>query len=113
MACADDDRKHGGGDGKFKRGRQCPPDQRERGHVVHVADAQIAADRAQHEVPVLLDQRPVEPQPCDDRRFLVLGCRRIDQDIDRVADHVDADEHDDRHDRHHLEALEKSAQNEQ
>ena len=54
--------------------------------------------RAAHEVEVLLPDRPVEAQRADGRLDVLLVHLRIDQQPDRIADHVHAEEHDHRHD---------------
>ena len=61
-----------------------------------------------HEHEILLDQRTIEAIALD-QRFAqgLVGCR-IDHHIDRVADGIDAKEHDDRHGDHDHERLQNA-----
>ncbi len=60
-------------------------------------EAEIAGERGLHEQAELHPQRPIEAEPLD--RLLALDLVRlgVDQDVDRVAECVDADEHQGRH----------------
>ncbi len=65
--------------------------------------------RAGQEFSVLRPEWLVEAQ-CRDRVFaLDLVGERIDQDIDRIADRVDADEDEYRHHEHHQQGLQAAA----
>ena len=64
---------------------------------MHEGEAEIAGERGFHEQAELHPQWPVEAEPLD--RLLALDLVRlgIDQDVDRIAERVDADEHQRRH----------------
>ena len=74
--------------------------------------AEVAGEGAGEEGPVLPPQRLVETQRGRRARDLGLVGLRIDQDVDRVADRVDAGEHQRRHHEQHQHALEEPAQEE-
>ena len=64
------------------------------------------------EVRVLLPDRPVEAERADGGLDVLLVGLRVDQQIDRIADDVDAEEHDHRHDDDDERALHQPAQDE-
>ena len=61
-----------------------------------------------HEDEVLLDQRTIEAVALDQRLAQGLIGGRIDHHVDRVADGIDAQEHDDRHGDHDHERLQNA-----
>ena len=65
--------------------------------------------RALEEHEVLLPQRLVEAERRDRALAVDLVGLRVDQDVDRVADRVDADEHEQRHHEEHDDALHAAA----
>jgi hypothetical protein len=60
----------------------------------------------------LLVDRQVQPQRLDGIAKALLVAVRIDQDIDRIADDVDAEEHEHRHREHDDAALQDAADDE-
>jgi hypothetical protein len=73
--------------------------------VMDEGPAQVAVRGIGEEHVVLLPQGPVEPHAADGGlHFRDVGFR-IDQDVHRVADGIDPDEHDQRHDEEHHDAL--------
>ena len=58
-----------------------------------------------HKDEILLDQRTIEAIALDERFTQGLVRCRVDHHVDRVADGVDAKEHDDRHGDHDHERL--------
>jgi hypothetical protein len=60
---------------------------------------------ARQEDEILLGERPIEAERRGGARDLALVGLRVDEDVDRVADGVDARENQQRHDREHGEAL--------
>jgi hypothetical protein len=72
-------------------------DQPERGHAVDERGAEIAVQRRRDEPPELHPQRPVQPEPRDRLGALDLVGLGADQDIDRIAERVDAEENQHRH----------------
>jgi hypothetical protein len=73
---------------------------------------EIAAHRPAQEAQVLLGQRLVEAE-CGNRLLAVDLIRlRVDQDVDRVADRVHADEDEQRHREEHDDALQAAADDE-
>jgi hypothetical protein len=70
----------------------------------------MAAERARQEHPVLLEDRPVESERRRGARAFDLVGDRIDQDVDRVADHVQPEEHEQRRDEQHQGRLREAAE---
>ena len=64
------------------------------------------------EAQVLHRQRLVETECCNGALAILLIGLRIDEDVDRVADGIDADEHQQRHDKQDDDALEASPDDE-
>ena len=83
-----------GGDRKFHRRRHTLRDQPERGLVEHETATEIAVHRVVDKQQILLPQRLIQPKRRDDARAFCLVRLGRDQDIDRIADHMHADEHD-------------------
>ncbi len=71
---------------------------------------EIAAQRAAQEVEVLLPHRPVEPQRPDRLLDVLLVHLRVDQQPHGIADDVDAEEDDHRHDGDQRQALQQPSQ---
>src|SRR3546814_14566388 len=88
----------------------CSSDLAERVGRVDEAPAQVALHGVGDEDEELLPQRLVEAEAGDRRCPLVLVGLWIDQDVDRVADGVDADEHQHCHYGNDEEALTEAAQ---
>ena len=97
------------GERELHRRRHPLEDKPERGRAVHERVPEIAVKRAAQERDVLLPQRLVEPERRDRVLALDLVGLRVDQDVDRVADRVDADEHEQRHHEQHDDALQAAA----
>ena len=85
--------------------RHALEDEIHRRHVRRERAAELAAERAREEIPVLHRQRLVEPERRGRARDLGLVGLRVDEDVDRVADRVDAREDERRHDEQHERAL--------
>ncbi len=92
--------------------RQARQDQVEHRHVVDEGAAEVAADQSAEEDAVLLPQRQVETVGAD--RLLADLLRHVGRDhhVDRVADRVDADEHQRRDDQHHDRCLQQALDDE-
>ena len=107
---ADHDRHQQRGEGQLHGRRQALQDQAHRVLLVDEAAAQAAVQRAVHEGQVLAPQRLVEPEPRDGGQPFLLVHVLADQDVDRVADGMQADEDDQRHRHHHEQRLQQPAQ---
>ena len=95
---ADADGHHQRGHRQLQGGRHALQDHRQRRLAENEGAAEVALQRAAHEVEVLLPDRAIEAQRADRRLDVALVHLRIDQQPDRIADHVHAEEHDHRHD---------------
>ena len=95
---------------QLQRGRQALQDQLDGRFVVDEALAQIAVQRAVQEGEVLLPQRLVETQLGNDAGAVDLVYVLADQNVDRVADGVQADEDDHRHHQHDQQRLADAAE---
>ena len=102
-------RKQHRGDGEFHRRRHALRDQSQRRFVEHETAAQIAMQRVAEKISVLAPQRLIQAHAGDDAGALGLVGLGRDQDVDRIADDVHADEHDDRHRQDDETGLEQSA----
>ncbi len=74
--------------------------------------AEVAPHRAGNEAPVLRPERLVETQRGDRPLAVDLVRLRADQDVDRIADRVDADENEHGHREQHNDALKTAANDE-
>ena len=104
---AEQNRHQHRGHRQLHRRRHALRDQPQRRLVEHEAAAEIAVQRVVDEQQVLLPQRLIEPERRDDARAFGLVRLGRDQDIDRIADHVHADEHDHRHRKHDEQRLDQ------
>ncbi len=95
---------------QLQRGRQALQDQLDRRHVIDKAVAQVAVQRAVQETEVLAPQRLVQPERGDDARAVDLVHVLANQDVDRIADGMQAGEDDHRHHQHHRRRLQQAAQ---
>ena len=107
---ADQHRQQHGGDGQLEGRRQALDHQFHGRDVVDEAVAQVAVQRAVQEAQVLLPQRLVQAQLGDDAGAVHLVHVLADQDVHRIADGVQADEDDQRHQEHHHRGLRDAAQ---
>ena len=94
---ADPDRDDEGDEGELERRRHAAEDQVDRRHAVHEGETEIAGERGFHEQAELHPQWPVEAEPLDRLLAFDLVGLGVDQDVDRIAERVDADEHQRRH----------------
>ena len=85
---------------QFQRRGQTRKDKRRDRDVVDHGPAQIALEHIADEGEILLPQGLVEPVLPDQVLADLLACARVDHHVDRVADRVDANKDDDRHDEH-------------
>ena len=106
------DRQHERHEGELQRRRHAAQDQVDRRHAVHERAAEIAGERRLDEQPELHPQRLVEAEPLDRPLALDLVGVGADQDVDRIAERVDADEHQRRHHDDHEQALAETAEQE-
>ena len=97
-------------EGQLERRRHAAEDQVDRRHAVHERAAEIAGERRLDEQPELHPERLVEAEPPDRALALDLVGVGADQDVDRIADRVDADEHQHRHHGDHQQALPEAAE---
>jgi hypothetical protein len=102
-----DDQRH---EGEFQRRRQPLQDDLHRRLPVDEGAAEIALQEIAEIDEELLPQRPVEAEPLHGGVDLALRGLGIDQDVDRVADGIDADEDQDRHHDDGDQALAQPAQ---
>jgi hypothetical protein len=104
-----DDERH---EGELQRRRHAAHDQVDRRHAVDERAAEIARKRRLDEQPELHPHRLVEAEPLDRPLALDLIGVGADQDVDRIAERVDADEHQRRHHDDHEQALAETAEQE-
>src|SRR5690606_10386042 len=81
----------------------------QRGYVVNEGLAQIAAYRVRDKGDVLPPQGLIETQCAHGGFDVALVGLRADEDLDRVADGVDADEQQQRHDEEHQQRLQPAS----
>ena len=88
----DEDRQHDGGDRERGRRREALEDQRQRGLAVPEGAPEVALDGPRQEVPVLLRQRPVEPE--GGAHDLVVRLRALRPHVERrgIAREMDDEE---------------------
>ena len=77
----------------------------DRRNPVHEGRAEIAGERGRYEQRKLHPQRTVEAEPLDGLLALELISLGADQDVDRIAKRIDADEHQGGHYGHDEEPL--------
>ena len=95
-----------------QRRRQTRQDELQDGQAEHEGAAEVAGEDVAEEADVLLIERPVEAVGPDRGGADFLGGVRRDEDVDRVADGVDADEHQRGHHQHDEEGLENALDDE-
>ena len=103
--------KHGDQD-KLNGRRQAAGDQVQHRFIIDVGTSQIALQQVADVVEVLFDNRPVETKAGNGAFTNVLRRFGRDQYLQRVADGIDAGEHDHRHHRHHDNGLQQSLDDE-
>ena len=101
---------HHRGQGQFERRRHPRHDQFQRGNAVRKALAQIAGQRTKREAAVLRPNRFIEPQRHNRTLALRLIGLTADEDVNRVADQIYADEHQHAHDEQHEQRLSQAAE---
>ena len=98
--------------GELQRRRHALEDQLQGRLAVDEGAAEVALGDALEEQQVLLPDRLVEAELADDAGALGLVGLGAHQDLDRVADDVDAEEDDHRHDRNHQAGLHQASDEE-
>jgi hypothetical protein len=94
---------------QLQRRGEALQDQADRGLVINETIAEIAVHGAGEERQVLLPEWLVEAESRDDARAVDLIDVLPDQDIDRIPDRMQTDEHDQRHQQHDERRLRDSA----
>jgi hypothetical protein len=94
---------------QLQRRRQPRQDELQHRHAEHEGPAEIALQDAAEEGEVLFPERPVEPVAGNGVEPDVLADIGPDQHVDRIADRVDADEDQRRHDEHDDESLNQAS----